>query len=210
MNPAELIEREVHKEAPNHSYSVRELPEQCPFSKHKLFIVIGPTKRFDFPTLPGGSMGYFVANGHRATRLSREHKEIEAVLSAEWEHLHDADPVLLATLILKFYDGGIRKTHHVLKDLDALLNFGESQEPFRAYQLNEKQLSMVQSELGSTELTQEEDVLRIRAVTLCGWMHDKRNLGVEAFTINRDGHPSFQKRQLLSRRIFTRVPMIRY
>ena len=210
MNPIELIKYQLNTDESSDSYSVCELPEDCPFANHRLFVVTGRTKQFDFPTLPIGSMGYYVANGYQAIRLTRKDKEIEAILSEEWEHLSEADPVRLASLILKFYDGGIRATHHVLENLDALLNFSGSEKHFRGYELNEKQLSIVAPEFGSTELIKEKDFLRVQAVTLCGWMHDKRNLGVERFTIDRDGHPTFEKRQVLARKVFRRVPRIRY
>jgi len=210
MNPLELVERDLQRDEANTSVSVSELSDRCPFSRHRLFVVSGATRRFDFPTLPGGSRGYYVANGESATRLTREGKEIESVLSAEWDHLSSADPVLLASLILNFYDGGIRATHYVIRDLDALLNFGDAQRPTRDYKLNEKQLSQAVPRIGSTSSRQDADVLAIRAVTLCGWMHDKRNLGIESFTVNPEGHPSFAKREVLSRKIFTHVPMLRY
>lgn len=210
MNPEELVKRDLQIDDSDTTVSVNEIANQCPFSQHRLFLVLGATKRFDFPTLPVGSLGYYVANAHSATRLTRQNKEIESVLSAEWNHLPNADPVLLASLILKFYDGGIHATHHVLQDIDALRSFGDSQSPSRDYELNEKELSRVTPEIGLTESTRMEDVLAIRAVTLCGWMHDKQNLGVESFTIARDGKPTFQKRHELSRKIFKRVPAILY
>ena len=210
MNPEELVKRDLQIENSDTVLSVKEIPDQSPFSQHRLFVVHGPTKRFDFPTLPGGSMGYYAANGHTATRLTRQSKEIESVLSADWKQLASTDPVLLASLILRFYDGGIHASHHVLKNLEALLCFGDSQRPFRDYELNEKALSKVKEEIGSTEAVQDSDALMIRAITLCGWMHDKRNLGIESFAVARDGRLSFQKRHVLSRKIFSRVPMIRY
>ena len=166
--------------------------------------------RFDFPTLPSGSMGYYIANGHRVMRLTRQGKEIETVLSEEWDHLNAANAVLLASLILKFYDGGIRETHHVLKDLDALVSFCDSENRYRKYKLDQKQLSLATKGIGSTNMLRDGDGLSLRAVTLCGWMHDKRDLGVERFKIDREGHPTFEKRIVLSRRIFSQVPMIKY
>lgn len=210
MNPVELIERQLNADEGTESCSVRELAEHCPFTTNRLFIVQGMTKRFDFPTLPHGSKGYYVANGHRAMRLTRQGKEIETVLSEEWDHLADANAVLLASLILKFYDGGIRETHYVLKDLDALVSFCDSEKRHRKYEIDEKQLSLAAKGIGSTSMLRDGNGLSVRAVTLRGWMHDKRNLGVERFEVDRQGHPTFEKRLVLSRRIFSRVPMIRY
>ncbi len=215
MNPVELVKRDLTPDewdaaCQSSREPIQELPDQCPFSRHRLFIIHGRTKQFDFSTLPHGSYGYYAANGRSATRLTRENKEIQSILADEWTELSESDPVCLASLILKFYDAGIKEQHHVLKDADDLRSFGNPTHPAKNYELNDKEFSKSLPNIGTTVISFNGTVLSLRAVTLCGWMHDKQNLGIESFTIGADGLVSFRKRDVLSRRIFRRVPAIRY
>tara|TARA_R110002072_G_C7909868_1_gene530272 strand:- start:1017 stop:1664 length:648 start_codon:yes stop_codon:yes gene_type:complete len=215
MNPGELVKCDLTPEewdaaCQSRREPIQELPDQCPFTRHRLFIIHGRTKQFDFPTLPHGSLGYYAANGLAATRLTRANKEIQSILANEWATLAKSDPVCLASLILKFYDGGIKASHHVLRDADDLRSFGNPALPTKNYELNEKELSIALPNIGSTLSTADGAVLSLRAVTLCGWMHDKQNLGVESFTIGSDGTVSFRQRDVLSKRIFWNTPSIRY
>ena len=146
----------------------------------------------------------FAANGHVATRLTRKNKEICSILSQEWEHLPDADSVVLSSLILKFYDGGIRSSHRVLRHANELQEFGPN------YQLNEREFNKTLDLIGKTTATRKDGELEIRAVTLMGWMHDKRNLGIEHITINPSGVVTMKQRMVLSKRIFKSTPQIRY
>jgi len=136
----------------------------------------------------------FAANGHVATRLTRKNKEICSILSQEWEHLPNADSVVLSSLILKFYDGGIRSSHRVLRHANELQEFGPN------YQLNEREFNKTLDLIGKTTATRKDGELEIRAVTLMGWMHDKRNLGIEHITINPSGVVTMKQRMVLSKR----------
>src|SRR5579883_607176 len=91
------------------------------FRHHKIYLVRGQTQQFDFPMLPHGSYSYYAANGREAVRLTRSGKEVERVLATNWSSLPAQDPVKLASFVLRFYDGGIKASPHVLADADALL-----------------------------------------------------------------------------------------
>lgn len=215
MNPIELVKADLSPEEWDSACQswrepIQEVTEQCPFARHRLFIVYGQTGQFDFPTLPHGSCTYYAANGRSAVRLTRNNKEIQTILAAEWADLSTSDPVRLSSLVLKFFDAGIKASHLVLLDANELRNFGNRKHLMTNYQLNENQFEMAMPHIGMTESTFDGKCLSVRAVTLCGWMHDKRNLGIESFMIGSDGIVSFAKRRVLSRRIFIRVPAIRY
>jgi len=145
----------------------------------------------------------FAANGHAAIRLTRKNKEICSILSQEWEHLPNSNPVVLASLILKFYDGGIRSSHRVIRHAGDLYEIGPN------YKLNEREFNKTCDSIGETTTTRGDE-LEIRAVTLMGWMHNKRNLGIEHITINPSGVVTMKPRMLLSKRIFKSTPQIRY
>ena len=207
MNPIDLVKQELTQDELDNSLlerGVQELPDQCPFVNHRLFTFHVATGKFDFPTLPGGSYCMFAADGHAATRLTRKNKEICSILSSEWKHLPNADPVVLASLILKFYDDGIRSSHRVLRHAVELPEFGPN------YQLNEREFEKTRDSIGETTTTTNGDDLEIRAVTLMGWMHDKRNLGIEHIAINHAGSVTFKRRMVLSKRIFKATLQIRY
>ena len=179
--------------------------ELSPFQSPRTYIIHGRTGQFDFPTLPHGSYCVYVADGRRAVRLTRAGKEIESVLKEKWDTLTDCNPVILASLILKFFDGGIRSTHRVLSGEDDLRAHEKN------YVLNDRELERVRSLIGTTSSAyRSHDLLVIRAVTLCGWMHDKRNLGIERIHISKSGAVHLEKREVLSKKIFKSVPQIRY
>ena len=207
MDPVELIKRDLSKDQVDGSFladPIRELEAQCPFSNYRLFAFYGPTHQFDFPTLPRGSFCLYAANGRQALRLTRKRKEICTVLADEWNDLHHSDPVVLASLVLKFYDSGIKQSHRVIRNVDELLNYGPN------YELNRQEFERSRKLIGATTSVADDSVLKIRAITLMGWMHQKQNLGFEDISIGRGGNVTIDARSVLSGRIFKSTPMIKY
>lgn len=64
--------------------------------------------------------------------------------------------------------------------------------------------------MGSTSMDVDAEQIKLRALTLMGWMHEKQNLGVEMIRIARDGTVKLGERQVLARRIFKRTPWLKY
>jgi hypothetical protein len=135
--------------------------------------------------------------------LTREGKEVESLLEQNWTSLPLCNPVVLASLILTFFDDGIHSTHQVLPNAKALHS------PKR-HVLDEEEMKNAQDFIGNTTVAQLDDSVVIRAVTLCGWMHDKGNLGIETIRVVRSGKVQLDKREVLSKQIFASVPSIRY
>ena len=213
MKPSDLIKsdlgEDVWAECWPRTSTTGDLPtvdELSPFQSLRTYIIHGRTRQFDFPALPHGSYCIYVADGRRAVRLTRAGKEIECVLKEKWDTLADCNPVILASLILKFFDGGICSTHHILSGEDDL------RAQYQGYVLNDREFERVQGLIGTTSTNQNDDQtgLVIRAVTLCGWMHDKRNLGIEHIHISKSGVVHLEKRKVLTKKIFKSVPQIRY
>lgn len=211
VKPSHLIRNDLGEElwaqCITRMSSTDDLPaidELSPFQSSKTYFIHGRTGQYDFPTLPHGSYCIYDADGRKATRLTRQGKEIESVLKANWHMLNECNPVVLANLILTFFDGGIRSTHHVLLDADAICCHGEN------YVLNDREFAKSQELIGATTASRCDDVVVIRAVTLCGWMHDKRNLGIENIRVLQSGEVQLDKRSVLSKKIFKSVPQIRY
>jgi hypothetical protein len=214
MSPVDLIKRDLGPTewdrcrqgwAEGSIINVRE--ELSFFQNHKIFLVHGLTQQFDFPMLPHGSYGYYAANGMEAVRLTRAGKEIERMLAADWSSLPAKDPVKLASFVLGFYDGGLRARHHVLADADELLAMCTRPKTFR---INDRALAQARPRIGITSSKMEGDTVKLRSVTLCGWMHRKRNLGVETIAIARDGRVELGPREVLAEKIFDEVPGMKY
>jgi hypothetical protein len=177
------------------------------FRDHKIYVVRGQTRQFDFPMLPHGSYGYYAANGREALRLTRAGKEVERILAAVWDSLPAQDPVKLASFVLGFYDGGIKASHHVIADADELR---EMAAPPKTYRINENVFARALPAIGKTFCEVEGNTIKLRTVTLCGWMHCKRNLGIEAIAIATDGSVDLGPREVLAENIFDEVPGILY
>jgi hypothetical protein len=208
MNPVDLIAADLGPELSEQwkqcSPDIKPIDELSPFAISNTYRIYGATRQFDFPCLPHGSYGLYDANGRRAIRLTIAGKEIEQVLKENWEHLPKCDAVKLASLVLKFYDGGIRSAHRVLKDRLTLLNDG------RNYVLNQREVDRISANIGETAVELASGEIHLRAVTLCGWMHAKQNLGIEHLRIDENGKVRLDKRVVLTKKTFLSVPGIRY
>ena len=172
----------------------------------KIYLVRGETYQFDFPMLPQSSYGFYAANGMQVIRLTRVGKEIENVLAIEWPHLPTLNPISLADLILPFYDGGIKESHHTLADADELRAFEKSGH----HRLNESAFAQALPRIGQTSCELEDDAVVLRVITLCGWMHCKQNLGIENLKIARNGMVTLGPRQVLAEKIFDVLPDFTY
>ena len=214
MNPIELIKNEIGAEEWSRCLDscvenrVIQLQEGLDlFESHKIYRVLGKTQQFDFTMLPRGSFCYFAANGREAIRLTKSGKEIERILGENFLTLPRQNPVGLASFILRFFGDGIKASHHVLageEDLAAMCSGKNS------YLINATELTNSSPRLGRTELSFDEGSIRIRALTLCGWMHSKQNLGIEVITVSQEGRVHLGVRDVLSEKIFTQVPRILY
>jgi hypothetical protein len=214
MNPVDLIKRElgpVEWERCRQAWAEESIinfrTELNIFRDYKIYVVRGQTQQFDFPMLPRCSYGYYAANGREAVRLTRTGKEIERILAAEWSSLPAQDPVKLASFVIGFYDGGIAATHRVLANAYDLRDMAAQP---RKYHINESALARALPAIGETSCKVEGDAVRLRAITLRGWMHRKGNLGIETIVIAKDGGVNLGPRDVLAENIFDKVPSIRY
>lgn len=175
------------------------------FPSHKLFVVRGYDDRFDFVSLPTGSYTYYAVTHDSAIRLTRDGKEIESVIEREWNAIPAVDIVEFTQFVLQFYEDGIKRSHHVLRDVHDLRSMqGEHRI------LNAKAISQIANQVGETQLCSGDDQYQIRAVTLCGWMHEKQELGIESVSITNHGEVSLGARQILCRKTFLKLPAIMY
>ena len=214
MDPLDLIRRDLGPgewqragEAWTEASIIKLREDLSLFPHFKIYLVYGKTAQFDFPTLPHGSCGYYAANGSEALRLTRAGKEIERVLAIDWPSLPSANPVQLASFVLSFYDGGIKESHRVLAGAEELRAY---ETPPGEYRLDRAAFDRALPRIGLTSSEMEPETVVIRAVTLCGWMHRKGNLGIETLTISKDGVVALGPRLVLAENVFAKYPGIRY
>lgn len=172
----------------------------------KIYRVQGETDQFDFPMLPHCSYGYFAANGSEAFQLTRENREVERILKIDWSSLSTVSPYALAKLILPFYEDGIKESHRVLQnavELEAMCAVGH-------FEIDPEQWTRLPATNGRLGMEITDNTIRLRVLTLRGWMHMKANLGIETIAIESDGHVSFGKREVWSEKVFRRFPAIMY
>ncbi len=188
---------------------INEITDELPVFSSRVFMIRGGRKTFDFPVLPSGSLGYWCANGREAWPILADGTGLDKLLSGSWPKLSDADPVKLASFILRFNGQGIRYGHSVLRDVNHLSTVNNGRIGSDGYRLNDRELRKTNGEL-TEYLSVDDDLVVISALTLMGWMHDKRNLGVETIQITRDGKVRYEKRRVISKKIYKSIPAIKY
>lgn len=188
---------------------INEITDELPDFSSRVFMIRGGLKTFDFPMLPSGSLGYWCANGREAWPILADGTGLDKLLSGSWANLPGADPAALASFILRFNGQGIRYGHSVLRDVNHLSTVNKGRIGSDGYRLNDRELKKTNGEI--TEfLSIDDDLVVISALTLMGWMHDKRNLGVEIIKITRDGKVGYEKRRVISKKIYKSVPAVKY
>lgn len=212
MNPIDLIKRDLGpdgwarcSDAWAEDSIIKFQDELSLFRDHKIYLVRGQTHQFDFVMLPHCSYGYYAANGRHAVRLTRAGKEIERLLAADWATLPAKNPVRLASFVLQFYDGGITASHHVVADANEIVAMSTCRSP---YWVDESTFATALPRIGATSCTIEGDTVTLRAITLCGWMHRKHNLGIETLTISKAGIVDPKPREVLAERMFDTIPRL--
>lgn len=189
--------------------SIEEISDQLPLEFHRLFIVRGTTRQFDFLSLPSGRYAYWCANGSTAWQIKADGTGLGRLISENWHNLTDQDPVKVAAFLLLFTGKGIRNAHSVKRDSADIQSVVTTKGIFGGYVINERELAKVGNE-GTRWVDKSADRATLQALTLMGWMHDKRNLGIETIHIEREGAISYAKRNVISQEVFKGTPLIRY
>lgn len=213
MQPVDLVRRSLGADAWSLACtawaedSVLRVDEsRCILPTYDVSLIRGATNQFDFPMLPNCLYGYFAANGREAFRLTRNNKEIERLLEADWESLLSVSTTALAALILPFYESGISESHRVIQnvlELEAMCKNG-------AFEFDPKEQSSVAMKNAAISTKLVGDSVEVRVLTLRGWMHTKSNLGIETISIGRNGHVTLAEREVWSEKLFRKFPGIKY
>ena len=206
MDDQTLIRSDLENSGIDHSsMSISGVGQTQLFQKHRIYIVRGGYSQFEFVSLPNGSYCYYSVRHASAICLTRKNLEIQNLLQREWDYLPSLNLSRVVEFVLNFYDGGIKNSHHVINDLNDL-----NQMDGQHRKINRAAIQPVSNEIGSTTITLDNDVYKIRAITLMGWMHAKQDLGIERLSIHRTGEIEFDAREVLCQNTFTKLPGILY
>lgn len=185
--------------------SVAEAASPAIFKSYQLFTVHyygrGQNRPFDFVSLPHGSYAYVAVCQHGAVRLRHRGRGLETVLRHEWNFLKKADPVDLAQLLLTFLNDGIKYEHSVIRSFDEIMKWD-----LESKNVNMEALRLIKEEIGTTTSTIVDGRLKIRAISLRGWMHTKQELGIQNLSIASTGTVAVSTRQVLCGQVFTTIP----
>ena len=94
-----------------------EISDDLFLENHRLFLVRGGRRLFDFQVLPGGSYSYWYANESTAWQLCADGGGIEALIKSNWSSFTLNPASKAASFLLMFSGGGIRRRHRVMQDV---------------------------------------------------------------------------------------------
>lgn len=202
-------------EPPSFRYQVSQPTprENFFFRRHALFHVHGETGLLPLVSLPHGSWGIFSTNGLDLSLLRPGDGSLSELLRRERRPLEEASPAELAQLVCDALLARKPAHRHVLVESPAQLadpHFVELGTP-GTYVVDERQLQRVTGDVRAPSLEADgAGGFRLRFTTAWGWMHDVRELGSEEVTISNDFELHVADRKVLAKRIFRKVPDLRY
>jgi hypothetical protein len=186
-----------------------DISDELPLEYHRLFIVWGESRQYDFPSLPSGRYAYWCANDSTAWQIKADGTGLGKLISENWHSLTDQDPVKVAAFLLLFTGKGIRNTHSVKRDRADIQSMVTTKGMDAGYVINERELAKL-GNVVTRWVDKSADRATLQALTLMGWMHEKRNLGIETVHLEREGAVSYAKRNVISQEVFKETPLIMY
>ena len=150
------------------------------------------------------------------TELNSTNGRINELVAERWEFLFFQPADLLGNLLMQVFHGGLC-SHVILADADKLAEYGwftaygsHGARKECDYEISKDEYKRVRRQIGRTVKSRVGDSIVLRLVTICGWMHKKDELGIERITLRPDGSIEFAQRQILSERIFEKMPDLMY
>jgi hypothetical protein len=184
--------------------------ESAFFRKHVLFRVSGEWGLLPFAALPGGSYGVFATDGLELILLSPGDRSLDGLLRSEARPLDEAPAAEFAQFVADVrLSRGMALRHTVVADSEALRSFGPAALGGE-YVVNERELLRVKDQMIPPRIERSAGGWRMTFTTTYGWMHEQQELGIETIGFASDFSVTFGRRRVLSKRIFTRTPAIRY
>ena len=151
------------------------------------------------------SSGMFAFDGMSLSYLNHtDPEDLQRVLADEGRPLDQADAYLLASI---FAEAILRRDNHdhvVLRSPDMLIQYD------KRYQLDQREFIRCVDQIKSPSVASDSQGGWLMSfLTLHGWMHEKETLARQGVQISANFSIRHQE-AILSRKIFSRVPHIKY
>ncbi|MEM7453356.1 MAG: hypothetical protein AAF456_03265 [Planctomycetota bacterium] len=149
------------------------------------------------------------------TELTSTNGRINELVAERWEFLFFQPADLLSNLFMQVFHGGVT-SHRVLTDGRELEAYGwrtdrsDGTQKESDYVISKDEYGRVRKQIGRTTKSWIDESIVLRIVTISGWMHRKDELGIERITLRSDGSIEFAEREILSERIFEKMPDLLY
>jgi hypothetical protein len=182
----------------------------------------------EWGALPGRtSHGTFVVRLDGFHYLNRRRDEVEALFRQEPEALGGTDPAHLAAFLSDVLGRRLNESHEVLRSAEHLVRYDRLGGFGGAYEIDAREWQRVRSRFIAPTRREEPWGFRLEFCSVYGWMHYKRRLTRQTYDLAlstpgpdvygyRDLAPTVQvvhiqhSEQVLSEKIFARLPMVKY
>ena len=182
------------------------------FRESSVFWVFADEHLLEGAVLPsGGSFGLFALGPSGLLYLNHRRDNVQRLLLEEGRPLDECDPIALASLVAEALGREGNSSHDVIKSLSHLIEYQGGFAKFAGgYEVNDRERERVGASVVPPTITgSSESGWQLEFCSVFGWMHDKRTLVHHRFLFALDFRIE-QRKQVLSRRIFKRVPAVRY
>ena len=186
---------------------VRPVDDGGFFRRHSIFWVWVRGWFLEASMLPDlSSSGMFAFDGMSLFYLNHtDPEDLQRVLAVEGRPLDQADAYLLASI---FAEAILRRDNHdhvVLPSPDMLIQYEK-----RGYRLDQREFIRCVDQIKSPSVASDSQGGWLMSfLTLHGWMHKKETLARQEVRISANFSIRHQE-AILSRKIFSRVPRLRY
>jgi hypothetical protein len=186
---------------------VRPVDDGGFFRRHSIFWVWVRGWFLEASWLPSlSSSGMFAFDGMSLSYLNHTDPEnLQRVLAVEGRPLDQADAYLLASIFAEAILLRDNHDHVVLRSPDMLIHYEK-----RGYQLDQREFIRCVDQIKSPSVASDSQGGWLMSfLTLHGWMHKKETLARQEVRISANFSIRHQE-AILSRKIFSRVPRLRY
>jgi DNA-binding transcriptional ArsR family regulator len=196
------------------TYEVRKVapfPDAGFFRTSCVFRVSVRDRFLEAPILPsGGSFGLFAFGSSGLRYLSHQRQQIERLLREEKRFLDECDPQVLASLLAEALLTQRSISHHALESSNLPEYNGGIGRFSGLYQVDAREWDRVRNRVASPALSGDAgNGWRLQFCSVVGWMHQKQMLVSHLFRFRPDFRIQHRK-QVLSGRIFARMPSLMY
>lgn len=182
------------------------------FSRTSVFEIYASSDLLEGHVLPsGGTFGLFAVGDAGFLYLNRNSKAIESLLHEEGRPLNEGNPRALARLFSEALLREGNRSADVVSSVEDIASYGGVGEHLAGqYEVNASELDRIRPTVRAPSIVDDgPSGWRLEYCAVYGWMHDKTTLTRQQFNVDREFRLK-RETNILSRRIFSRTPQVRY